>query len=215
MISILFGSLWLTSQPQAAILEVTSPTVSGYCLASERTSGDSLDRVWFAIRVKGTTIRKLVRLPIERYDRNVPDVLFINGPRAIALVNGAVDFHKPFFLVRTEERWAVLPKPGSLEGCIGRSGLATFGEYQVYAVNCHLSKDDPNYSHLIVFGRAGLKVAKVPFQIGDVRRSSQHSIEFEVWTTVANAQIQRTWVRFKWPFAAKGGYWQLSKYGVD
>jgi hypothetical protein len=209
-------------QPKEA---VTSKVVSVFCIVSAFYPSAGTDTIWFARRT-GTRVSKLVRLPITRRDRNLPDVLHLNGNRAIAHVNGGVDLFEPFFLAKHKGRWSLVRKPATFEGCPGSSGVATIGAYQVCAVSCAYETPEESgpRSHIFIYGPAGLKYGRAkfvndnrPYQfVRAVRNSGRTSIELEVWhnsTHGVQPRVKTRWVRVKWPFTAEAGNWLLQEVG--
>jgi hypothetical protein len=196
---------------QVQRLTVTSNVASGYCLASQYSARTKQDSIWLASRSKGGHLRTLFRLPIERYDRNLPDKLFVGEKRVVALVNANVDLYTPFFLSYRDGKWSLMQSPSFFEFCAGRGNVAQFNSYQVYALNCANENDESNHTTVVVFSAAGLKTGRVPFLVGEVKRFSANCIGFEVLHEMSDHSLQPKWKRFRWPFSAKNGYWQLEE----
>ncbi len=188
--------------------ERTSRVAKGYCIVSQRDPKTHVDSSWLA-RVAGGTFEVLVPLPINRYDRNVPDKVFVNNDRIVALVNGGYTLHEAFFLRHVGSKWVLVSKPAILQGEPSSGSVARIGDYQVVTSFAMSAPKTDNRCYLLSFGPSGLKWGWIPFMPWNLRSTSPYSIELEVRQHKGSAVFGR-YVRYKWPFSAKSGFWQLS-----
>lgn len=186
----------------------TGPIVANLFIASKFDPNTGADLIYLA-RQAGTRITPLVRLPVTRRDRNVPDLLFVRQNRAIALVNGGLDLREPFFLRRNKSSWQLVKKPKQFESSPGGIHIVAIGDYQIGTIQTMSEVTGKSEYYIFVYGPNSLKIHRAPYGVMDVVSISRNRLTIEVWKN-HSGRIKRYKETYCWPFSAKHGVWQLT-----
>jgi len=186
-------------------IAITSKVVGGYCVVSHYNERRKYDELWLAQKRNGRFFR-VIKLPDWRYDRNVPDKINLRGNRMIVQLNLGVDLLGPTFLARRNGRWTILPKPSGMDGGPGGDNIIRLGDNLVGVVRSN---------YLYVFGKTGLKVAKVQTRaphdnLIEIRKLNEEAFELEFWGDGGLASAY--FMRCRWPIEETNGYWMLEAY---
>jgi len=166
-----------------------------------------MDRIYLGYKSK-QGLKPIALLTIERYDRNIPDLLYKNGTRIVVLINAGVDLRSPVFLERNPT-WRVIDLPDDLQNGIGSDRVIRFGQYQVGTLSTTDGAD--RKGHIYVFGSGGLKIAEVPPNSFEIMKVSDRAFQIVYWDDPpsGSGHVSKRRVSYVWPMSAKDGHWQL------
>lgn len=194
---------------QKDVLMRTSGYNQGYCILSERQRSGTdkgLDYVFLAHLSNGS-LKVLVKLDTLRYDRDLPDRLYVSSNLFVLLVCTAASRYTHHFVRKTKDGYSL--EKGLFEG--GHYG----GESAVVIGGCILgtiwispdiSASPGNY--LYVYSDSGLKFGRLPGEKEgyNVKPRNSRSFILEKWS-VNERYLYRS--IHPWPIAMKNGAWQL------
>ncbi|RYG99818.1 MAG: hypothetical protein EON58_02500 [Alphaproteobacteria bacterium] len=177
--------------------EITSQPVHGFCVVSNRSSQDSQDRTFLAKKSASGKPRKILELPVRRYDRNVPDLIYKHGNQIVVLINGT-DIHRiPIFIRRVKGLWKVVNNSKELLNP-GGNNVSQIDGYLIGL--CRTYDGKSSAAQMYVFGPNGLKFARIPNGASELTKAGSKSFSIEY------GSVKEEYV---WPLMSKNGTWQL------
>ncbi|MGI8924203.1 MAG: hypothetical protein ACR2HJ_09250 [Fimbriimonadales bacterium] len=204
MISLLLIINIAVASPVSAI-ERTSKFTGKYCILSEANKKDG-QLMYLGMQERGK-LRKIIRFPYSRFEREGLDKVFISGDRIIALLTSSAGRYFHFFVRRFSDRYRLLRVPN----CFGRAGGDDVVELDGYLIGTvWVTPDDSPTpgNYLYVFSPASLKVGRLPgLEAGYDVSAIGRNIVLERWS-VHGGLIRRS--RHAWPIAMKRGAWDLT-----
>jgi len=204
MISLLLTINIAVASPVSAI-ERTSKFTGKYCILSEANKQEG-QWMYLGMQESGK-LRKILRFPASRFEREGLDKVFVSGDRIIALLTSSAGGYFHYFVRRTSNRYQLLNVPN----CSGRAGSDDVVELDGYLIGTvWVTPDDSPTpgNYLYVFSPAALKVGRLPgLEEGYGVSAIGRNIVLERWS-VHGGPIRRT--KHAWPIAMKRGAWDLT-----
>src|SRR5690606_18091080 len=99
------------------------------------------------LSIKGTSWKPILRIPIERTEREVEDILFVHKKSIVALINGGENLREPFFIRRRGSTYNLIEKPSGFESIPGGNCI----RMDEYFVGTHrkVSEDTGNLEYFL------------------------------------------------------------------